>query len=62
MSAADVEGLRNAGWTDEQIHFAVQIIGYFNYINRVADGLEVDLEDWMTLSPDEWKRRKARFA
>jgi len=25
----------------------VQVISYFNYINRVADGLGVDLEDWM---------------
>jgi hypothetical protein len=27
------------------IHDAVQVIGYFNYITRVADGLGVDAED-----------------
>jgi hypothetical protein len=28
------------------------------YINRIADGLGVDPEDWMTLPLEEWKRRK----
>jgi alkylhydroperoxidase family enzyme len=44
---ADVEALRGAGATDEEIHNAVQVAGYFNYINRVADGLGVDLEPEM---------------
>jgi uncharacterized peroxidase-related enzyme len=44
----DVGALREAGWTDRAISDAVQIIGYFNYINRVADGLGVDLEPEMT--------------
>ena len=41
---ADVEALREVGATDEQIHAAVQVAAYFAYINRVADGLGVDLE------------------
>ncbi len=45
---ADVQRLRGAGWSDRAISDAVQIIGYFNYINRVADGLGVDLEPEMT--------------
>jgi len=40
----DVEALRASGATDEQIHAAVQVAGYFAYINRVADGLGVDPE------------------
>jgi len=44
---ADVDGLRNHGWTDEQISSAAQIIGYFNHLNRLADGLGVDLEPEM---------------
>ena len=40
----DVKILRGGGWTDRQIHDAAQVIAYFNYINRIADGLGVDLE------------------
>jgi alkylhydroperoxidase family enzyme len=41
---ADVDRLRAAGATDAEIHAAVQVIAYFNYINRVADALGVDPE------------------
>lgn len=44
---ADVDALREAGARDEEIHNAVQVISYFNYINRVADALGVDLEGEM---------------
>jgi uncharacterized peroxidase-related enzyme len=44
----DVEALRAAGWTEEKIVSAAQIIGYFNHLNRLADGLGVDLEPEMT--------------
>lgn len=43
----DVEGLKSAGWTEEQIVSAAQIIGYFNHLNRLADGLGIDLEPEM---------------
>ena len=43
---ADVERLRAAGCDDRAIHDAVQVIAYFNYINRVADGLGTDPEDF----------------
>lgn len=45
---ADVQALRAAGFDDVAIHDAAQCIGYFNYVNRVADGLGVDLEPEMT--------------
>lgn len=61
MNGGDADQLRELGLTDEQIVIAVQVIGYFNYINRVAEGLGVAPESWMTLPPDEWRRRKAAF-
>jgi hypothetical protein len=33
--------LRAAGWSDEGIHDAVQVVAYFNYINPTADALRV---------------------
>ncbi len=46
-TAEDLDALRAHGFDDTQIHDAVQVISYFNYINRIADGLGVDLESSM---------------
>jgi uncharacterized peroxidase-related enzyme len=47
ISAGDVEALRSHGLDDAAIGDAIQVVGYFNYINRVADGVGVDDEpDW----------------
>lgn len=43
----DVDALRGHGFTDEQVVDAVHCIGYFNFINRVLDGLGVDPEPSM---------------
>ena len=40
----DVDLLRAAGATDEEILATVQVAAYFNYVNRIADGLGVDPE------------------
>ncbi len=47
MSEEDVRELEEIGFTQEAISDAAQVIGYFNYINRIADGLGVDLEPGM---------------
>jgi uncharacterized peroxidase-related enzyme len=39
--------LREAGLDDRAIHDAAQVVAYFSYINRIADGLGVDLEPEM---------------
>ncbi len=44
MTAADVKALRQIGFDDAAIHDIVQITGLFNYYNRLADGLGIDLE------------------
>jgi uncharacterized peroxidase-related enzyme len=46
-TAADVETLRAAGFDDAAIHDATQVVAWFNYINRIADCLGVDLEPEM---------------
>lgn len=47
MTADDVDVLRRHGFDDTAVHDAVQVIGYFNYITRVADGLGVEPEDFI---------------
>ncbi|MEI2608777.1 MAG: hypothetical protein V9G20_09120 [Candidatus Promineifilaceae bacterium] len=47
VTEADVDNLRQHGFSDRAIHDATQIISYFNYINRIADGLDVALEDFV---------------
>ena len=44
MRAADVGALRDVGLADEDVLEAVQLIAYFNYINRVLDGLGAEPE------------------
>jgi uncharacterized peroxidase-related enzyme len=51
MTQADVDTLREHGFDDRAIHDAVQVIAYFNYINRISDGLDVDLEHGMPPNP-----------
>ena len=43
----DIQTLQNLNFTDKDISQIVQIIGYFNYINRVADGLGLEPEDFI---------------
>jgi uncharacterized peroxidase-related enzyme len=43
----DLDALRGHGLDDEQLGDAVHCIGYFNFINRVLDGLGVDPEPSM---------------
>lgn len=45
MTAADVESLRAAGFDDAAIHDICAIVAYFAFVNRIADGLGVELED-----------------
>ena len=43
----DADALRNVGLSENAISDAAQVIGYFNYINRIAESLGVDLEPGM---------------
>lgn len=48
VGADDIAELRRHGFDDRDIHDIVQVAAYFNYINRVADGLGVEPEAFMT--------------
>ncbi len=61
LEPANLEALRVFGFEDEAILIAVQVIGYFNYINRVADALGVDDEEGMTPDRTTWFATKGRF-
>jgi uncharacterized peroxidase-related enzyme len=47
IEQADVDTLRAHDLDDTGISDAIQVIGYFNYITRVADGIGIDDEpEW----------------
>jgi alkylhydroperoxidase family enzyme len=47
VTQEDIDRLRAEGLSDTGIHDAIQVISYFNYINRVADAVGVEREpEW----------------
>lgn len=42
---ADIDALRKAGWSDRAILDATLVVSYFAFVNRIAHGLGVELED-----------------
>ncbi len=46
MSRADIESLREAGFSDGAILDICQVAAYFAFVNRLADGLGVELEHY----------------
>ena len=42
----EVERLRDAGLDDRAIHDVCQVTAYYNFVNRMADGLGVELEEY----------------
>ena len=52
MRAEDVATLRDAGFDDRAIHDVVLVVGYFAFVNRVAEGLGVTLEPKWNQEPE----------
>ncbi|CAN5182751.1 hypothetical protein BH20ACI1_BH20ACI1_13450 [soil metagenome] len=52
MNKADVEKLREAGFSDAAILDICQVAGYYAFVNRLADGLGVELEDYWEKAED----------
>ena len=46
MEKSDVENLRENGFSDEAILDINQVAAYYAFVNRLADGLGVELEDF----------------
>ncbi len=44
IERADVDALRQAGLADADILALVEVIAYYAYANRIADGLGIELE------------------
>ena len=47
MKRSDVSALREAGFSDRDILDISEVVGYYAYVNRIADGLGVSLETWL---------------
>lgn len=46
MSEEDVQALRRTGFSDAAILDVNQVTGYYAFVNRLVDGLGVELEDF----------------
>jgi uncharacterized peroxidase-related enzyme len=47
VDEGDVDALRAQGLSDVDVSDAIQVIGYFNYVTRVADGVGIEDEpEW----------------
>ena len=52
VDQADIDALRAEGLDDAAVSDAIQVISYFNYVTRVADGVGIDDEpEWASASP-----------
>ena len=64
VEESDIDRLRTAGFDHAGILDICQVTSYYNYVNRLADGLGVEMESsWadeeLTISREEFERRVA---
>ncbi|SVD32243.1 uncharacterized protein METZ01_LOCUS385097 [marine metagenome] len=45
MTEADIQGLRDVGWTDRDILDIAHVCAYFNFRVRMVDGLGLEVPD-----------------
>lgn len=68
MGTEDWQLLRAAGWTQQQAIEAVHIVGFFEYVNRVADGLGLQtrgkdapmLLEHLHIHPERWSSQGSK--
>jgi len=59
MSREDTDRLREAGWTDRDILDITQVCAYFNYRDRIADALGVQIDSITIERANEGAKRAA---
>ena len=47
VTGQDADALRSVGFSDRDIHDICEVSAYYAYVNRIADGLGVQLESWL---------------
>jgi len=50
MERADVDALKELGFSDADVLAIAEVTAYYAYANRIADGLGVEIEPWF--NPD----------
>jgi len=59
VTADDAARLSSVGFDDTGVLDVVQVVSYYNYVNRLADGLGVELESYWT--DEELTMTRAEF-
>ena len=62
VTEADLSTLRSSGFDETAILDLCQVVSYYNYVNRLADGLGVELEKFwetkeLTMTREEFDSR-----
>jgi uncharacterized peroxidase-related enzyme len=47
MARDDVDALRGVGFSDRDVLHIAEVVAYYAYVNRIADGLGVATEPWI---------------
>lgn len=47
VTSADLQHLRNYGLTDEALFAIVEVVGFFSYVNRIADAFGIELDNFL---------------
>ncbi|MDH5373189.1 MAG: hypothetical protein OEX97_09620 [Acidimicrobiia bacterium] len=53
MTEQDLDTLRSAGFSDRDILDIVEVVAYYAYVNRIADGLGIQIEPWVQAAIDD---------
>jgi len=47
LTPSDLEHLRSHGLTDEALFAIVEVVGFFCYVNKIADAFGIELDDFL---------------